>query len=100
MQGRSMLPIWKGNVPEDWRKYVYYHYYESGGEHNVAKHVGVRSDRYKLIYYYENKDWELYDLQKDPSELNNVYGEPGYKDIEATLENELQTQMKQFKDSI
>lgn len=100
MQGRSMLPIWKGNVPEDWRKYVYYHYYESGGEHNVAKHVGVRSDRYKLIYYYENKDWELYDLQKDPSELNNVYGKPGYKDIEAILENELQTQMKQFKDSI
>lgn len=105
MQGRSMLPIWKGKTPDDpidigWRKYVYYHYYESGGEHNVAKHVGVRSDRYKLIYYYENKDWELYDLQKDPSELNNVYDNPDYKAIEDTLKNELQIQMKQFKDSI
>jgi arylsulfatase A-like enzyme len=100
MQGRSMLPIWKGKAPEDWRKYVYYHYYESGGEHNVAKHVGVRSDSYKLIYYYENKDWELYDLQKDTSELNNVYGNPDYKEIEDKLKNELQLQMKQFKDSI
>jgi arylsulfatase A-like enzyme len=100
MQGRSMLPIWKGKVPEDWRKYVYYHYYESGGEHNVAKHVGVRSDRYKLIYYYENNDWELYDLQKDASELNNVYGNSDYKEIEDKLKNELQLQMKQFKDSI
>ncbi len=100
MQGRSMLPIWQGRAPDAWRKYVYYHYYESGGEHNVAKHVGVRSDRYKLIYYYENKDWELYDLQKDPSELNNVYDNPDYKDIEHTLKNELQIQMKQFKDSI
>ncbi|MDP4285774.1 MAG: sulfatase [Bacteroidota bacterium] len=72
MQGRSMLPVWEGKTPEDWRRYVYYHYYESGGEHNVAKHIGVRSDRYKLIDYYENKDWELYDLQKDPMELHNV----------------------------
>lgn len=100
MQGRSMLPIWKGLTPTDWRKYVYYHYYESGGEHNVAKHVGVRSDRYKLINYYENKDWELYDLQKDPSELHNVYGDPVYKKIQDSLKSQLQLQMKKFKDSI
>lgn len=100
MQGKSMLPIWEGKTPNDWRKYVYYHYYESGGEHNVAKHIGVRSDRYKLIYYYENNDWELYDLQKDPSELNNVYGNPAYKEIQDSLKNELQIQMKKFKDNI
>lgn len=100
MQGKSMLPIWKGKTPDDWRKYVYYHYYESGGEHNVAKHIGVRSDRYKLIYYYENHDWELYDLQKDPMEVNNVYDNPAYKQIQDSLKSELQTQMKKFKDNI
>jgi len=100
MQGRSMLPIWEGKTPDDWRKYVYYHYYESGGEHNVAKHIGVRSDRYKLIFYYENKEWELYDLQKDPDELNNVYGNPDYKQIQDSLKNELQIQMKKFKDNL
>lgn len=100
MQGRSMLPIWQGKTPDDWRKYVYYHYYESGGEHNVAKHVGVRSDRYKLINYYENGDWELYDLQKDPHELNNVYNNPDYKQIQDSLKNELQVQMKKFNDHI
>lgn len=100
MQGKSMLPIWKGKTPADWRKYVYYHYFESGGEHNVAKHIGVRSDRYKLIYYYENKDWELYDLQKDPREMNNVYDVPSYKKIQDSLKNELQVQMKKFDDQI
>jgi arylsulfatase A-like enzyme len=100
MQGKSMLPTWKGQTPGDWRKYVYYHYYESGGEHNVAKHIGVRSDRYKLIYFYENNEWELYDLQKDSSELNNVYGNPEYKQIQDSLKNELQIQMKKFKDNI
>lgn len=100
MQGKSMLPVWKGKTPDDWRKYVYYHYYESGGEHNVAKHIGVRSDRYKLIYYYENEDWELYDLQKDAHELNNVYNDPAYQKIQDSLKNELQVQMKYLKDHI
>jgi len=100
MQGKSMLPIWQGKIPDDWRKYVYYHYYESGGEHNVAKHIGVRSDRYKLIYYYEYGDWELYDLQKDPDELNNVYDNPDHQQIQDSLKNELQVQIKKFKDNI
>lgn len=100
MQGTSMLPVWQGKTPADWRKYVYYHYYESGGEHNVAKHVGVRSDRYKLINYYENKEWELYDLQNDPSELHNVYNDPAFKNIQDSLTAELRTQMKKFKDQL
>ena len=95
-----MLPLWEGKTPDDLRKYVYYHYYESGGEHNVAKNIGIRSDRYKLINYYENGDWELYDLQKDPSELHNVYNDPACKTIQDSLQNELQIQMKKFKDNI
>jgi len=100
MQGKSMLPVWGGKTPDDWRKYVYYHYYESAGEHNVAKHVGIRSDRYKLIYYYENKDWELYDLKNDSSELHNIYNNPAYRKNRDSLKTELQLQMKKYKDGI
>lgn len=100
MQGRSMLPILEGKKPENWREYVYYHYYESGGEHNVAKHVGIRSDRYKLIYFYENKEWELYDMKKDSEELKNVYDESDYKVVRDSLAQELCIQMKKYRDSI
>ncbi|MEO5501443.1 MAG: sulfatase/phosphatase domain-containing protein, partial [Ginsengibacter sp.] len=99
MQGTSMLPVWQGKTPDDWRKYVYYHYYESGGEHNVAKHLGIRSERYKLINYYENKEWEFYDLKNDPSELHNVYNDPAYQKIRDSLKTELQVQMKKYKDN-
>lgn len=100
MQGRSFLPILEGKMPADWRQYVYYHYYASGGEHNVAKHVGVRSNQYKLIYFYENKEWELYDLKKDTGELNNVYNNPEYKDVRDSLTHALQVQMKKYDDSL
>lgn len=100
MQGLSFLPILKGKTLDDWRKYVYYHYYESGGEHNVAKHIGIRSNRYKLIYFYENKEWELYDMEKDSNEINNVYGNPNYKAIQDSLTQQLKLQMHQLKDSV
>lgn len=100
MQGKSFLPILKGETPAGWRKYVYYHYYESGGEHNVAKHVGVRSDRYKLIYFYENDQWEFYDLNKDPGELNNVYGKLSYKRALKHMKAVLETEMKKFGDTL
>lgn len=100
MQGVSFLPVLKGEVPGDWRKYVYYHYYASGGEHNVAKHIGVRSDRYKLIYFYENNQWELYDLEKDSNELNNVYNNGDYKAVKDSLVKELKTQMDKYDDHV
>lgn len=100
MQGRSFLPILKNSKPADWRKYVYYHYYASEGAHNVAKHIGIRSKRYKLIYFYENDEWELYDMKKDSLEINNVYGDPSYKKVQDTLINELKKQMEKYKDSI
>ncbi len=100
MQGKSLLPVLAQTDTSGWRKYVYYHYYESGGEHNVAKHVGVRSDRYKLIYFYENIEWELYDLKNDPSELHNIYNNISYKKIQDEMKSELKIQMKKYKDSI
>lgn len=100
MQGQSFLPVLKGKTPKNWRKYVYYHYYDSGGEHNVARHVGVRSDKYKLIYFYENKEWELYDLQKDKEELNNVYDNKKYAKVQAIMKKALDEQMKRYDDTL
>ncbi len=84
MEGESFLPVLEGNTPNDWRKYVYYQFY-ANDEHNVPKHIGVRSDRYKLIYFFEYGDWEFYDLKEDPHELHNVYDNPEYKEPQEEL---------------
>ena len=98
MQGASMKPVFEGNTPDDWRKSVYYHYYEFPGAHSVARHNGVRTERYKLINFYENKEWELFDLKEDPNELNSVYDDPDYADIKKDLEVELQRLQEFYKD--
>jgi hypothetical protein len=76
---------------------LYYHFYKNQ-EHNVAKHVGVRTDRYKLICFYENKEWELYDLQKDKNEMNNVYNQPAYKKVQKMMKKKLKGAIAQYKD--
>lgn len=90
MQGRSLKPVLEGSAPPDWRKSLYYHYYEHPSGHNVAKHYGVRTDRFKLIHWYETDVWELIDLQKDVHEYQNVYDDPAYADTIAELKTELQ----------
>lgn len=98
LQGRSMKPLMEGKKTA-WRDAIYYHYYEFPGEHKVRRHYGVRTDRYKLIHFYNDIDkWELYDLQKDPTEMKNVYGDPAYKSIAATLHQKLEVLRKQYKD--
>src|SRR5207248_1127012 len=89
MQGASLVPLLRGKMPGDWRTSIYYHYYESGREHNVAAHYGVRTDRHKLIYYYQDDTWELFDLEKDSHELKSVYGDPAYAEIQRQLKDEL-----------
>ena len=83
------MPILKGEEARDWRRSFYYHYYEYPGIHDVRRHYGVRTDRYKLIYFYRIDEWELYDLEKDPSELNSVYDDPTYDDVVTDLKAEL-----------
>ena len=95
MQGKSLVPLLKGNTPEDWRKTFYYHYYENPGAHNVARHYGVTDGKHKLIHYYAlegqpRNDWELFDLKDDPNELANMFGIPKYAEIQSTLESELE----------
>jgi arylsulfatase A-like enzyme len=100
MQGRSLRPLLKGKTPADWRKSMYYHYYEYPGAHAVKRHYGVRTGRYKLIHFYHDIDaWELYDLQTDPNELNNVYDNPAYADIVKALKKVLRRLQKQYGDS-
>ncbi len=97
MQGRSLLPLLRGQTPKDWRRSMYYRYYHPG-HHNVAVHYGVRTERYKLIYFNKLNQWELYDLQKDPTEMKNLYNDPAYKKIVEDLKKELQRLRKEFKD--
>lgn len=79
MQGRSLKPILAGRPPADWRKSMYYHYYEFAPPHWVFPHYGVRTERYKLIYYYTVNEWELFDLEKDPDEMENLFQWAGLK---------------------
>jgi arylsulfatase A-like enzyme len=76
IQGRSLLPLIQGADPDDWRTSAYYHYYEYPAEHAVQRHYGVRTDRYKLIHYYQIDEWELFDLENDPIEMQSVYEDP------------------------
>lgn len=90
MQGRTLLPLLRGEKPENWRKDWLYEYYEYPGPHNVRKNRGVRTDRYKLIHYYEEpQEFELYDLQQDPGELRNLHGQAASAQLERELLNRI-----------
>lgn len=98
LHGCSFAPILRGRTPRDWRQSVYYHYYDGG--HSVARHYGVRTDRYTLAHFYQTDEWELYDLQKDPQQLRSVYADPGYTQTVAKLKTELTRLRTQFKDDL
>lgn len=101
IHGVSLLPLLKGEKPADWRKSLYYHFYEYPAEHMVKRHYGVRTERYKLIHFYNDIDaWELYDLQEDPKEMNNLFGKEGYEQITEDLMQELHRLQAQYKDPI
>jgi arylsulfatase A-like enzyme len=89
MQGRSLLPLLRGEEPSDWRDAIYYQYFEYPGWHMVRRHYGIRTRRYKLIHYYEIGEWELFDLQADPDEMRSVYDDPAYADIRQELQERL-----------
>ena len=91
MQGHSIRPLLQGETPDDWRQAMYYRYWMHKTHHNVYAHYGIRTHQHKLIYYYPDAlgtegsidesyepEWELFDLVKDPYELNNVVGDPAY----------------------
>ena len=96
MQGTSLKPLLNGKTPSAWRKSIYYHYYERG-EHHVPAHEGIRTDRYKLIHFYDTDEWELFDLEKDPQEMVSVYSDVGYAPIVRTMKAELARLKAEYK---
>jgi arylsulfatase A-like enzyme len=98
MQGRSLVPLLKGQPPTDWRTSFYYRYYHDPGDHNTRAHYGVRTTDHKLIYFWKKDQWEMYDLVKDPDELHNLYSDPAQQDTVAQLKKELYRLKKEVKD--
>lgn len=99
MQGLSLRPILE-EQPVQWRDALYYHYYEYPGIHMVKRHYGVRTERYKLIrFYHDIEAWELYDLQKDPKEMNNVYGQKDYESVQKQMHTKLEALRVQYRDN-
>jgi arylsulfatase A-like enzyme len=99
VQGRSLRPLMEQREDPDWDEPLYYHYYEYPGPHYVRPHYGVRTDRYKLIYYYTIDEWELFDLHRDPNELQNVVDAPRYTEVVNELKEELRDLRAQYDDT-
>lgn len=100
LQGQSLVPLLKGEEPKSWRKDWLYEYYEYPGPTNVRKNRGVRTDRYKFIHYYEApEEFELYDLQEDPGELHNLYGDPCYAALAKQLRQRIDELRKATDDN-
>lgn len=110
MHGRSIRPILEtGKTPDDWRKATYYRYWMHLAHHWNPAHFGIRTDRYKLIFFYGLKNdgtgiqtppgWELYDLEKDPTEMNNLYDDPACKPVIADLKQQLLELRNQYDET-
>jgi arylsulfatase A-like enzyme len=110
-QGQSFRPLLNGQTPDSWQQSMYYRYWMHKEHHNVYAHYGVRTKRYKLIYYYSDAlgqagaidetyepEWELFDLEKDPCELNSVYDHLGYQKVVQELKAELHRLQEQVGD--
>lgn len=113
MQGRSLKEIVTGNRPSSWREAVYYRYWMHLAHHHIPAHYGLREQRYKLAFFYglpldaslgkgdfppTPAGWELYDLERDPQETNNVYGKPEYAEVTERLKSRLLELKKQYGD--
>jgi arylsulfatase A-like enzyme len=98
MQGRSLVPLMRGERPADWRTAFYYRYYHDPGDHNTRAHYGVRTETHKLIYFWKKDQWELYDLLKDPAEMHNLYNDPAQQPMVHALKAELYRLKKEVKD--
>lgn len=112
MQGASLRPLFEEKTPEQWQSSVYYRYWEHLSKpHRVGSHYGVRTDRYKLIYYYGQglgasgaseeeraPEWELFDLERDAFEMNSVYDRPEYAGGVADMTRELERLRERVED--
>ncbi|MGB3775213.1 MAG: sulfatase, partial [Leeuwenhoekiella sp.] len=100
-QGKSLRPLFENTVEDDnFRNALYYHYYDFPAFHMVKKHYGVKTDRYAMMHFYDDIDqWELYDLENDPEEHNNVYNNPDYNNVRQQLHKTLDSLQVVYKDT-
>ncbi|MDD4820699.1 MAG: sulfatase [Flavobacteriales bacterium] len=99
MQGRSFVPLLRGEKVKDWPKSFYYRYYHDPNEHGTPAHYGVRTEDYKLIYYWRLNYWELFDLRKDKIEMVNVYNDKKYAKVRRDMTEELYRIKKEKDDN-
>ena len=100
MQGKSLVPILKNGRAENWRDSIYYHYYEYPSVHMIPRHYGIRTERYKLIHFYQfGNEWEMYDLKEDPDELTNIYGKSSKETLQKDLKKQLVAIRKFYDDN-
>lgn len=112
MQGTTFRPLLKGETPPDWPDVAYHRYWmHRDPDHNAYSHYGIRDQRYKLIYWYndgfglpgtnhggEDREWELFDCEKDPLELFNLYDDPAHAEIVRTMTAKLDRKMAEIGD--
>ena len=95
MHGRSLWPLLSGEI-YNWRRHLYYHFYENPGFHGVARHYGIHNGRFKLIHYYQDDEWELFDLDNDPTDQNNLYFEESHQQLVRRLKDDLGILREQY----
>jgi len=95
---KSFRPVLENRVKnDDFRRALYYHYYDYPAFHMVKKMYGIRTFDYKLFHVYDDIDeWEFYDLNKDPKELNNQFQNPDYATIIETLKKTIASTAKRL----
>ncbi|MFO7573545.1 MAG: DUF4976 domain-containing protein, partial [Bacteroidales bacterium] len=99
MQGESFRRLVSGKTKK-WRDAVFYSYYEYPAEHMAKRHYGIATERYKLIhFYYDVDEWEMYDLQTDPSEMKNIYDDTAYAKVRQELHKRLEEIREYYGDS-
>ncbi len=98
MDGMSMKPVLTGKINSLPRKNLYYHYYEFPIDHYVLPHLGIRGERFKLIYFYTLNEWELYDLKNDPGEQKNLYASAAYQTVAKQMKKELLNLRTKYND--
>ncbi|MGB0991394.1 MAG: sulfatase/phosphatase domain-containing protein [Akkermansiaceae bacterium] len=98
IQGRSLIPVFKasGAEPPNWRDALYYRYYGES-THRVAAHDGIRTDRYKLMWIPKTKEYQLFDLQKDPQELHSLHSDAAHAKLLTQLKQKLIAERKKYR---
>ena len=86
MAGKSLLPLLEGKVPPDkHREFVRCEYFDALDRPDASFATMYRDDRYKLVVYHGHNLGELYDLQEDPGEFDNLWDHPESQAVKSEL---------------